>query len=60
MTIQITSKSIPKPLHITLTVVATKHTKKQEYGVYFVSRVLSVGPEAVYREQKVYIFVYTR
>jgi len=40
MTIQITSKSIPKPLHITLTAVATKHTKKQEHGVYFVSRAL--------------------
>lgn len=40
MTIQITPKSIPKPLHITLTAVATKHTKKQEHGVHFVSWVL--------------------
>jgi len=57
MTIQITSKNIPKPLHIILTGVATKYAKKQEHGVHFVSWVLSVGSEAVYREQKVYIFV---
>jgi hypothetical protein len=37
MTIQITSKSTPKPLHITSTAVVTKHTKKQEHGVHFVS-----------------------
>jgi len=57
MTIQITSKNIPKPLHIILTGVATKYAKKQEHGVHFVSWVLSVGSEAVYKEQKVYIFV---
>ena len=60
MTIQITSKSIPKPLHITLTAVATKHNKKQEHGVHFISWVLCVGSEAVYMDQKLYIFVYTR
>jgi len=52
MTIQITSKSISKPLHITLTAVATKHSKKQDHGVHFVSWVLSVGSEAVYKEQE--------
>jgi hypothetical protein len=57
MTIQITSKSIPKPLHIILTGVATMHAKKQEHEVHFVSWLLSVGSEAVYKEQKVYIFV---
>jgi hypothetical protein len=55
MTIQITSKSIPKPFHITLTAVATNHTKKQEYGVYFVSRVLFVGPEGT---ESIHFYIY--